>query len=362
MTSKIIANGIVRAVLILTGIALILFFIFQIRTAIAYVTIALVLSLIGNPIVRFLRTRLKFKNTLAAITTLGFFFFLIIGFILMFVPLLISQGENLSLLNTVKMEADYNALIVKVTGYLGLHNFDIQQLFEKSGVNSKAGINIVSNFLNSFIDTLSSLGVGIASVFFITFFLLKDKKKFNAVFKWILPDAHEDKILASLDKTNHLLSRYFIGILLQLFIVFILYLIVLLIFGVQNAFIIAFLCALLNIIPYVGPLIGTCLAVILTMISNLGGDFVSETLPTTMYVMIGFFIVQLIDNNLSQPIIFSNSVKSHPLEIFLIILIGGYLFGIMGMILAVPAYTVLKVVGKEFLPDNKIVQLLTKDI
>jgi len=126
--------------------------------------------------------------------------------------------------------------------------------------------------------------------------------------------------------------------------------------------IIAFLCAVLNIIPYVGPLIGSCLAFILTMIGNLGGDFVTEILPTSIYVLIGFFIVQMIDNNLSQPIIFSNSVKSHPLEIFLIILIGGYLFGITGMVLAVPFYTVLKVVGKEFIPENKIIQILTKDI
>ncbi|MGH2665635.1 AI-2E family transporter [Flavobacterium sp.] len=362
MTSKIIANGIVRAVLVLTGIALILSFIYQIRTVITYIIVALVLSLIGGPIVRFLKSRLKFKNTTASLMALFLFSLLIIGFILLFVPLLISQGENLSLLNTVKMEEDYNSLVLKLNDYLSTHQIDIQQIYEKSGLNSKSAVNMITAFFNSFLSTLSSLGVGIVSVFFITFFLLKDKRKFNTVFKWILPDEHEDKILASIDKTNHLLSRYFIGILLQLLIVFILYLIVLLIFGVQNAFIIAFLCALLNIIPYVGPLIGTCLAVILTMISNLGSDFVSETLPTTVYVLIGFFVVQLIDNNLSQPIIFSNSVKSHPLEIFLIILIGGYLFGIIGMIFAVPVYTVLKVVGKEFLPENKIVQLLTKDI
>ena len=98
------------------------------------------------------------------------------------------------------------------------------------------------------------------------------------------------------------------------------------------------------------------------MINNLGADFQSEILPTTIYVMIGFWIVQIIDNNVSQPLIFSNSVNSHPLEIFLVILIAGFLFGIMGMIIAVPLYTILKVIGKEFLPDNKIVQILTKNI
>lgn len=362
MTSKEISNGIIRAVLTLIGIALILYFIYQISTVITYIIISLVLALIGNPIVRFLKNKLKFKNTFAVVTTLFLFSLIIIGFILLFVPLLTSQGENLSLLNTAAMEREFNSLILKINEYLSSHNIDAQQLYEKSGFASKFNMTIVSDFLNSFINALSSFGVGIVSVFFITFFLLKDKKVFNSLFKWILPDEHEDKILASIDKTNELLSRYFIGLLVQLFIIFILYLIVLLIFGVQNALIIAFLCAVLNIIPYVGTLIGSCLAFVLTMIGNLGADFVTEILPTSIYVLIGFFIVQLIDNNLSQPIIFSNSVKSHPLEIFLIILIGGYLFGIIGMVLAVPFYTVLKVVGKEFIPENKIVQILTKDI
>ena len=86
----------------------------------------------------------------------------------------------------------------------------------------------------------------------------------------------------------------------------------------ENSIVIAFLCALLNLIPYVGPLIGGVLMLFLTMSSNLGQDFQEVILPTTIYVMIGYVIAQLIDNFLSQPLIFSNSVKSHPLEIFLI--------------------------------------------
>jgi len=159
-----------------------------------------------------------------------------------------------------------------------------------------------------------------------------------------------------------LLSRYFIGLLLQLFIVFFLYLIVLGVFGIQNALIIAFLCAVLNIIPYIGPLIASILAAILTMLNNLGADFQTEVLPTTLYVLLGFWIVQIIDNNVSQPIIFSKSVSSHPLEIFLVILVAGFFSGILGMVIAVPLYTILKVVAKEFFPENSLVQLLTKNI
>jgi predicted PurR-regulated permease PerM len=204
--------------------------------------------------------------------------------------------------------------------------------------------------------------MGIGSVLFITFFFLKDKSTFLKGAQQLIPDSQKEKILNSAEKINLLLSRYFIGLLIQLFIVFVLYTIVLLIFGIPNAIVIAFLCAVLNIIPYLGPLIASILAAVLTMLSNLGSDFQSEILPTTIYVLIGFWIVQVIDNNFSQPIIFSKSVSSHPLEIFLIILIAGFLFGVMGMIIAVPLYTIVKVICKEFFPDNKLIQLITKDI
>ena len=98
------------------------------------------------------------------------------------------------------------------------------------------------------------------------------------------------------------------------------------------------------------------------MSSNLGLDFQSEILPKSIYVLIGYIFAQLIDNFVSQPVIFSKSVKSHPLEIFLTIIIGGILFGVSGMILAVPTYTALKVILKAFLADNKIVKSLTKEL
>ena len=134
------------------------------------------------------------------------------------------------------------------------------------------------------------------------------------------------------------------------------------VFSIENAFVIAFLCALLNLIPYIGPLIGIFLMMLLTMTSNIGADFSTVILPKTIYVLIGFIIGQLIDNIFSQPYIFSNSVKSHPLEIFIVILVGGTLMGTTGMIVAIPLYTSLKVILKEFLFDNKIVKSITKNI
>jgi len=362
VTSKIIANGILKAIgfLILTAVALYLLYLIQ--SVLIYLLVALILTLIGNPILDFFKKRLKFKHTLATVATLFIFILFIAGFILMFIPLISSQGQNLSLLKTTEIEKNIIQLTHQVSAFLESHKIDSEQMLKEANITSKVNFNFIPNFLNTILETISSFGIGLASVLFITFFFLKDRLEFVNGAKKLIPDSHEDQILNSVHKINHLLSRYFIGLLLQLFIVFVLYLIVLFIFGIPNPFIIAFLCAVLNIVPYIGPLIASILAAILTMLSNLGSDFQTEILPTTIYVLIGFWIVQIIDNNLSQPIIFSKSVSSHPLEIFLVILIAGFLSGILGMIIAVPLYTILKVIGKEFFPENAIIQLLTKNI
>ena len=362
MTSKILSNGILRALGILTLVSLSLYFIYQIQTVIIYVIIAVILSMIANPIIEFLRQKLKFPNILAVVTTLTFFILLLIGLFSLFVPLITSQGNNLSLLDTKAIETRLISLYGQLDHYLRNHNIDIERVIKESDLSSKLKFNYFTDFFNSVINTVSSFGIGLVSIFFISFFFLKDKVLFIVGVKKILPDDKEERILNSIDKIRNLLTRYFFGLLIQLTIICILYLIVLLIFGVENAFVIAFLCAILNIIPYIGPFIGSILAGILTMLSNINNDFQTVTLPTTIYVTIGFFIVQLIDNNVSSPIIFSKSVNSHPLEIFLVILIIGTLFGITGMIIAIPLYTILKVIGKEFFPENKIIKVLTKNI
>ncbi|NHM06787.1 AI-2E family transporter [Flavobacterium sp. CYK-4] len=362
MTAKIIANGILRALGIILAVCIGVYFLYQIQTVILYLVVALILTLIGNPILDFLKKRLKFKHTLAAAFTIVFFVLIIVGFMLLFIPLIINQGESLSLLNTTEIEQNILRLMDELTVFLESHHIDAEALLRSQKNASNLNITVIPDFLNTLLSTISSFGMGLASVLFITFFFLKDRRLFIEGAKKLIPDSHEEQILNSLDKINVLLSRYFIGLLVQLLVVFILYMIVLLIFGVENAIVIAFLCGILNIVPYIGPIIATVLAAILTMINNLGGDFQTETLPTTIYVLIGFSLVQFIDNNFSQPLIFSKSVSSHPLEIFLVILIAGFLFGIVGMIVAVPLFTILKVIGKEFFPENVLIQMFTKNI
>ncbi|MFG4004214.1 AI-2E family transporter [Flavobacterium aquidurense] len=362
ITSKIISNGILRALATIIVILSILYFLYEIQTVIVYLCISLLLCLLANPLIQFLKNKLKFSNSLAATTALILFILSIVGFILLFVPLIITQANNLSLLDTQSLQQQFIETEKSIEAYFNIQNVDLNKVLKDSKITSIIDFTYFTGFLNSILGFMANMGMGLVSVFFITFFFIKDQESFKVTARKILPDTNEDKIINSITKINHFLTRYFIGLLLQLTVVFILYLIVLVIFGNKNAFVIAFLCAILNIIPYIGPIIGTTLAGILTMISMIGSDFQTEILPKTIYVIIGFLLVQAIDNNVSQPIISSKSVNSHPLEIFLVTLISGITFGIVGMIIAIPVFTMVKVILKEFFPNNKIVSVLTERI
>ncbi|MEO0526280.1 MAG: AI-2E family transporter [Bacteroidota bacterium] len=362
MSPKIISEGILRALGIIVGIVLLGYFLFEIRSVLVYITIAAVISLIGRPIVLFLRRKLKFNNTVAVIITMLLLVGILLGIIALFIPLLVQQGQNLSLLNIDAMQTNVENLYRELTDYFGVSTADIEQSIKESQVFANLDFGFVPNFLNAFVGALGSFSVGLFSVLFIMFFFLKDSKLFEDALMVLVPDQKESKLKNSIGTIKDLLSRYFVGLVFQILILFVIYTIVLLMFGIENAVVIAFLCALLNLIPYVGPIIGGMLMLILTMTSNLGADFSTVIVPKTTYVMIGFVIGQLVDNFFSQPFIFSSSVKSHPLEIFLIIIIGGLLFGVTGMIIAVPGYTAIKVILKEFLAENKIVKSLTKNL
>ncbi|MCB0473793.1 MAG: AI-2E family transporter, partial [Flavobacteriaceae bacterium] len=314
----------------------------------------------ARPLILFLRRRLKFPNTLAVVVTMLLFLGFIFGLISMFIPLIAKQSQNLSLLDINQLEKNLENILNQVNTYLTQHG--INMFDQLQNIDVLSNFKAIPNLLNTVIGAVGSLSIGLFSVLFISFFLMKDSKLLNRGLLVLVPNNKESRFQKSFDTIKDLLSRYFLGLVLQVTIIFILYTLTLLIFGINNAIVIAFLCALLNLIPYIGPLIGGILMLTLTMTNDVQLDFQTQILPKTIYVLIGYIIAQLVDNFFSQPFIFSQSVKSHPLEIFLIIIIGGLLFGIVGMIVAVPAYTALKVILKEFLADNKIVKSLTKDL
>lgn len=360
MRSKEISSGILRAIAIILGVLVLLYFFYKIQSVLAYIAIAAVVSLVAKPIIRFLKRKLKFRNSIAVITTMFLFIGFLIGLVSLFIPLIQKQGENLSLLNSDAFKTKLQTTYMSLNDYFLERNINVLEQFKHLDLTSQ--FNKLPTVFNSIVGALGSITVGLLSVLFISFFLMKDKDILTKGLRAIVPSGNEARFAKSFSTIKDLLSRYFIGLIFQISILFILYTIILSIFGIENAIVIAILCATLNLIPFVGPLIGGIIMLFLSMTSNIGLDFKSLILPTTIYVMIGYLIAQLIDNFLSQPIIFSKSVKSHPLEIFLSIIIFGLLFGILGMVVAVPTYTAIKVILKEFLADNKIVQSLTKNL
>jgi predicted PurR-regulated permease PerM len=173
VTSKTIANGILRALAVITGILLLLFLLYKIQSVILFLFIALIVSMIGNPIVKFLEKRLKFNHIVAVIVTLVFFILLMAGFIMMFVPLIVSQGENLSLLDTARLEADLVDLTERLKSYFSDHNIDIESMVKKSDLTSKLNLNFIPNFINSLVSILGNVGVAIGFCHFYYFFLFE---------------------------------------------------------------------------------------------------------------------------------------------------------------------------------------------
>ena len=360
MNSKTITNGILKALGITLGVVLLGYFLYTIKSVLIYIIIAGILSLIARPSIFFLRKKLKVPNTIAVVLTM----FLMLGFltclILMFIPLIAEQGRSLSLLEVDNLQKNIQEIFNQTTTYFTSQGIDV--LSELKNVDFIAQFKEIPNLLNSVLGAVGSLSVGLFSVLFISFFFMKDSQLLKNSVMAVIPNKTEGRFSKSLEIINDLLSRYFIGLLFQITILFILYTLILLVFDIDNAVVIAFLCALLNLIPYVGPMIGAVIMFVLSMTSNIGLDFQSEILSTSLWIMFWYLMAQLIDNFISQPLIFSKTTKSHPLEIFLIIIVGGLLYGVVGMITAVPLYTALKVILKEFLSDNKIVKSITKDI
>ena len=359
MKPKELTRGIVQAFLIIILLIGLYQVIVSIQTVIYYLLIAAVVSLIGRPIVQLLK-RIKFGNTFSSVSTIVILMTTFFGIVSLLLPVIFEQAKNLSLLNVNAFEATATKLMNELSIYLREYGIDLQSWVDRS--LAEVDYSFLPDAINTVLNGLSGFTIGVFSVIFISFFFLRDSGLLERMVMVFVADKNVKRVEKSILSIKNLLSRYFIGLLVQITVLFIIYTLVLLIFGIPNAVTIALVCALLNIIPYLGPIIGTVLIIFLTMTSNLDASFASVTLPKTIYVFIGFTVGQLIDNFLTQPYVFSTSVKSHPLEIFIIILIGGLLFGPLGMIIAVPSYTALKVIFKEFYAHNKIVKALTKNI
>jgi len=343
-----LTKSILKSILTLACITLFLIFLIKAKVVIIYILISMVLTLIFSPFSSFLKSKLKFNNLFSSIASLLLLLVIIMALIGSFIPLIIEQSKNLSLLNNSELKSNIESLIISINNYFESNSLTVYDFLSEFTLLSDIDFAFIPKLLNSIISEVGSIGVGLLSILFITFFLIKDGNDILIRINGVLPKKIRKNFLSSFSKIKLLLSRYFIGISVQITVLFILYSIMLSVIGINNALVIAFLCALLNIIPYVGPLIGLVLMGLLTMTNYIDPVLVKEMLSKVVYIFIGFSVVQLIDNFMIQPYIFSKSVKSHPLEVFVVIITSGVLFGIIGLIIAIPLYTSIKVIYSSY--------------
>ncbi len=366
-------NATLRNILIFLGILLLLFLVWYFRSIVVYILVSGVFSIMGRPLVD-LFCRIHFRRwslprSLGALLTLLIIWGLIILFFSVFIPLVTTQLNYLSTIDSENIVTLIEGPIKKVESIIRFFNKDItDQLSIQDYIAAKVAgvlnINMIQNFLGSIMSTLGNLIVAIFSITFITFFFLKDQHLFfESILMWV-PDKYVDNVTRALYSIKRLLTRYFIGIIIQSTLIMILITTGMTIAGIdfQQAVVMGLILGILNVIPYVGPWLGLFIAVIMGVASHMNQDFATVVIPLISYMVLVEAITHLIDNLVFQPVIFSNSVRAHPLEIFVVVLASGFAAGIPGMILGIPGYTVLRVFAKEFFNNFKAVQKITSSL
>jgi len=352
----------------ITGIAILGFMFWYFSDIVAYVLVAIFLSMMGAPLLKRLnKIKIRKRNlpkAFNAAVTLVIMLLIFFAFILIFVPLIIRQANVIASINIDALLHYYQEPIQNLKDFLVqynviqseetvMHNIELQ-------VRELIDFSRFTGFFGNILSATGSVFMGIFIILFLTFYSLVDENIWKNLILMLTPDEQIENMNDVLHDSKSLLIRYFQGILLEVVIMMTLESTGLLIFGIPNALLIGFFGGLMNIIPYVGPIIGATLGIILVVLSELSLGNYDMVLTSVIIVIAIFGGANLIDNMILQPQIYSKSVKAHPVEVFLTIIIGGKLAGITGMILAIPTYTVIKVIARQFMQRMKLVKFLTK--
>ena len=364
-----------RYIIILGMLAIAAVLCYFFSSVLAYILLAFVVSLIGQPVFKLLK-KIKIKgkslpDALVAVFTLIFIFALLFLLILQVIPVVSGILQDTSLMNSQESMDAHNLInqindwIIRVIPWVGNDFNGVQMLIQK--LSEVIDLSNIPSILGSVASAVAGIAVGLFSVLFISFFFIKDETLFGRIIGSIVPDTIEEKVKKTILDIERLLSRYFVGLLLEILGVVVLDCLGLWLIariGFNYALGIAFIAGLLNIIPYVGPLIGEAIGVVLCLILKYGaGVGLDVNIWVFAAIVLAIMLtVQLIDNFIYQPLIYSTSIKAHPLEIFIVLLIAGHIGGIVGMLIAIPTYTVIRVIASRFFYDFKIVKRLIPDV
>ena len=362
-----------RYVLIIFGIVIIGGVCLYFGSVLVYLLLAGVVSLVARPIMKQLgKIRVKGKSMpgwIAAALTIVVLLVIFLAVILGVTPLLTNVVNEVSAAYSGNVQGiagplkDFNRWMIDTFPSLGRDfRIEIVVLHE---IQKAFDISIFSSIIGSVASFLANFGIGLFSVIFIAFFFIRDESLFTRIISSMVPDKIEGSVKESIGEVEYLLSRYFVGILIEMAGVALLdflglALIARLPWG--SALGIAFLAGLLNVIPYVGPLIGTCLGTVMGLILKYcGTGLVGLDVPFWAFALILIVIMcctQLVDNFIYQPVIYSNSIMASPLEIFIVLLMAATLGGVFGMLVAIPCYTVVRVVAGRFFRNVKPIRML----
>lgn len=358
----------------LGGFAIIAALCWYFRNVLIYIVIAFVVSLVGRPIMKLLKRfhikKFHLPDWFSAVLTI----ILIIGFLTLIVTQLVPLVTNIirdaSFLNANTYFSSnpidsINEWLIGLFPSLG-KDFDLLDV-ALDKLKELVSFSSVSGIVGSVASLVSSAFVGAFAVVFISFFFLKDADLFERIICALVPDRIEKTMSTTINDIKQLLSRYFVGLLLEMLGVALidflgLWLIARLDFSYAIG--IAFIAGILNVIPYVGPLMGEAIGVILGVILKVG---VGAGLDVNVWlfaliILAVMLTAQLIDNFIYQPVIYSTSIKAHPLEIFIVLLMAAHIGGTVGMLVAIPAYTVLRVIALRFFYRFKPIQRLNPDL
>lgn len=344
------------------------------RSVLVYILAAFVVSLLGHPLMEVMRkVKIRGKqlpDALLAVLTILIILTLLSFTVTQIIPVVLHIVREASVMNT--QNVPYNSIIHQVNeGIRGLFpslgpDFNIvTALLEQ--IRSVMSVTNVTSFLGSVASVTAGIVVGLFSIVFISFFFIKDDNLFGKIICALVPDSMEESVKKTLSEIVHLLSRYFLGLVIEVagvILVDFLGLWLIARIGPQYALGIAFIAGVLNVIPYVGPLIGEVIGVLLCVVLKYGAG-IGLGVPIWAFAIIVFgvmLLAQLIDNFVYQPLIYSTSIKSTPLEIFIVLLIAGKMGGTLGLLMGIPVYTVIRVIAARFFYKHKAVRRLMPDI
>ena len=337
------------------------------HTIIAYILVAGIISLIGEPVIRFL-LKLEWKGrqlprSVAAALTIGGLLSFFGGIISAIIPMVADEARKLSNVSVEEVLNNIQGPIWTAQDYINQFKLTDQPIVIEAELKrlltNLFDISALGDSVQFALGLTGDIFIAFFAITFITFFFLKDQGLFKNMIMTLVPTGYEERIGKVLHKSKELLTRYFIGVIIEVAIVMTIVSVGLTIIGIDNAILIGFIAGLFNVIPYVGPIIGAAVGITIGLSTNSAGLDITGMLSLTGQMAIVYAAAQLLDNFLLQPYIYSQSVKAHPLEIFLVILMAGNVAGIAGMILAVPTYSIGRVFVGEFFNQFKVVKALT---